>query len=76
MLPIEQQLKDRPPLTKFRRRLSSGVTYGASELATQASKRLGGKAEAVTGPVTPTPQTTVERKKSRRASSKSDCIIM
>ncbi|SPO32165.1 related to ser/thr protein kinase [Ustilago trichophora] len=74
VLPIEQQLNERPPMERFRRRLSSGVAYGAPE-PTPATKRIG-KAGIATGQVTPTPQSAIERKKSRRVSSKTDCIIM
>ncbi|KAJ1020124.1 hypothetical protein NDA16_004404 [Ustilago loliicola] len=74
VLPMEQQLNDRPPMERFRRRLSSGVAHGAPDV-TPSAKRMG-KTGLSTGQVTPTPQTAIERKKSRRVSSKSDCIVM
>ncbi|SAM63749.1 related to ser/thr protein kinase [Ustilago bromivora] len=74
VLPMEQeQLHDRPPMERFRRRLSSGIARGAPD-ATPSAKM--GKAGIATGQVRPTPQTTIERKNSRRVSSKSDCIVM
>ncbi|GAC72363.1 MEKK and related serine/threonine protein kinases [Moesziomyces antarcticus T-34] len=70
-LPLEQMPRASPD--RFRRRLSSGV-YGASEATPAARKAT--KPGVATGQATPTPQAAVERKKSRRVSSKTDCIIM
>ncbi|CCF51697.1 uncharacterized protein UHO2_00154 [Ustilago hordei] len=75
VLPMEQeQLHHRPPMERFRRRLSSGVARGTPDVMASAKKM--GKAGIATGQVTPTLQTTIERKNSRRVSSKSDCIVM
>lgn len=75
VLPMEQQLNDRPPMERFRRRLSSGVAHGPPDV-TPSAKKLSKASGVATGQVTPTPQTAIERKKSRRVSSKSDCIVM
>ncbi|TKY87738.1 hypothetical protein EX895_003319 [Sporisorium graminicola] len=69
-----EQLHNVSTKERFRRRLSSGVVNGASEV-TPSAKRIS-KAGLATGQATPTPQSAMERKKSRRASSKTDCIIM
>lgn len=68
VLPIEQQPRG-PARDRFRRRLNSGV------VETTPTAKRGPKSGIATGQVTPTPLT-IERKKSRRVSSKTDCIIM
>ncbi|SJX65997.1 related to ser/thr protein kinase [Sporisorium reilianum f. sp. reilianum] len=73
VLPVEQ-MHNVSTKERFRRRLSSGVVSSASEV-TPSAKRMG-LAGLATGQVTPTPQSALERKKSRRASSKADCVIM
>lgn len=74
-LPAEA-VDSRPSKDRFRRHLSSGiVSSGALAEVTPSTKRMS-KAQLGTGQVTPTPPSANDRKKSRRVSSKADCIIM
>ena len=75
VLTNEQPGNNLPAKERFRRRLSTGiVNHGAAE-GTPGAKKMG-RAGLATGQVTPTPQSAVERKKSRRVSSKADCVVM
>uniref|UniRef100_V5E690 Protein kinase n=2 Tax=Kalmanozyma brasiliensis (strain GHG001) TaxID=1365824 RepID=V5E690_KALBG len=59
---------------RARRRISSGVVYGTPAKTPLASKKTAKGLSA--GQATPTPQSAMDRKKSRRVSAKADCTIM
>lgn len=73
VLPVEQP-KEPASLDRARLRVNSGVVFGPQEKAPLAKKT--GKLGKATGQVTPTPKAALERKKSRRVSAKTDCVIM
>lgn len=63
-----------PVEDRARRRISSGIVYGTADKTPLAKKTA--KLGLATAQTTPTPQSAMERKKSRRVSAKADCVIM